>query len=214
MKKINYYKALEFASKKHKGSFRIGGEKYIIHPIAVSEILKDKGFDEEVQIIGLFHDLLEDTDATEKEIKMFGNDNVLKIVKLLTKEKDYKMDEYIKEISRNKIALNVKIADRLHNLRSAIAANKEFRRKYIVETLEYYYDLSKITSFFNEIKKALDKVNDSIPNKFYCSRCKHWIKKDYQAEKRTRDGKVICENCLIDYEISFDEYEDWLKNED
>jgi len=87
---MNYYKPLEFASKKHKGSIRIGGERYITHPIAVSEILKDEGFEEEVQIIGLFHDLLEDTDATEKEIKMFGNDNVLKIVKLLTKEKNYK----------------------------------------------------------------------------------------------------------------------------
>ena len=60
--------ALEFAKEKHKGQKRIGGDDYITHPIAVCEIVKNQGFDVSYQIAALFHDLLEDTDATEEEI--------------------------------------------------------------------------------------------------------------------------------------------------
>ena len=60
--------ALEFAKAKHKGQKRIGGDDYITHPIAVCEIVKSQGLDENYQIAALFHDLLEDTDATEEEI--------------------------------------------------------------------------------------------------------------------------------------------------
>ena len=60
--------ALEFAKEKHSGQKRIGGDDYITHPIAVCEIVKKQGFDENYLIAALFHDLLEDTDATEEEI--------------------------------------------------------------------------------------------------------------------------------------------------
>ena len=69
-----YLKALEFATQKHKGQFRKGGLDYITHPIAVANILKEKGYGEEEQIVGLFHDLLEDTDATEEQILALGGE--------------------------------------------------------------------------------------------------------------------------------------------
>ena len=81
----SYKLALEFAKAKHKGQKRIGGDDYITHPIAVSEIVKNQGFDEIYQIAALFHDLLEDTDATEDEILKYGNQQILEAVKLLTK---------------------------------------------------------------------------------------------------------------------------------
>ena len=56
--------AIEFASVKHEGQYRKGGAPYITHPVAVANILKEKGFNEDYQIAGIFHDLLEDTDAT------------------------------------------------------------------------------------------------------------------------------------------------------
>ena len=73
--------ALEFAKAKHKGQKRIGGDDYITHPIAVCEIVKNQGFDENYQIAALFHDLLEDTDATAEEILTYGSSEVLEAVK-------------------------------------------------------------------------------------------------------------------------------------
>ena len=103
--------ALEFAKAKHKGQKRIGGEDYITHPIAVCEIIKSQGFDESYQIAALFHDLLEDTDATGEEILKYGSPEILESVKLLTKEKGYVMSEYISAIKKNPIAFAVKAAD-------------------------------------------------------------------------------------------------------
>ena len=139
---MDYDKALRFAVKKHRMTpLRINGKEYFTHPVAVSEILRDKGFDVEVQIIGLFHDLLEDTDATEAEILDLSNNNVLEAVILLTKEEGYDMDEYIRRISANEKACAVKLADRIHNLLSSIDTPEEWRHEYYMDTLDYFCEL-------------------------------------------------------------------------
>ena len=149
-------RALDFATQKHKGQKRIGGEDYITHPITVYEMVKAQGYDEDFQITALFHDLLEDTNTTEEEILAYGNQNVLTAVKLLTKEKGYDMQKYIGDIKGNQSAFVVKSADRLHNLQSALVANVEFKRKYILETVDWYLDFSK------EIKRAVKKLAESL----------------------------------------------------
>ena len=155
---LSIEKALEFAAKKHSGQKRIGGEDYIIHPIAVSKIVKDWGYGAEYQITALFHDLLEDTDATEDEILALSNSEVLEAVKLLTKKKPCNMNAYITGIKRNKIAFVVKGADRLHNIRSAYCTSKRFRKKYVKETNEYYIDFTpEIKPAIDELEKSLDK---------------------------------------------------------
>ena len=148
--------AREFAKVKHKGQKRIGGEDYITHPIEVSEIVKNQGLDENYQITALFHDLLEDTDATEEEILKIGNQEILDAVKFLTKKKGYVMSEYISAIKSNPIAFAVKAADRLHNLQCAIVASEEFKRKYILETVDWYLDFSP------EIRKAVKRLAESL----------------------------------------------------
>ena len=148
--------ALAFAREKHEGQKRIGGDEYISHPIAVCEIVKAKGYGEDYQIAALFHDLLEDTDATEEEILRYGNEKVLTAVKLLTKSKGYVMQEYISAIKSNEIAFAVKAADRLHNLQCALVTDAEFKRKYILETLDWYLDFSP------EIKHAVKKLAESM----------------------------------------------------
>ena len=95
---VSVKRALEFASLKHSGQKRIGGKDYITHPIAVCEILKKQGYGVDYQITALFHDLLEDTNATENEILKYGNQDILNAVKLLTKEKGYDMKKYIEGI--------------------------------------------------------------------------------------------------------------------
>ena len=141
-KEKKYNRALKFATEKHKGQFRIGGLPYITHPIAVAQIVKEQGYDINVQIAALFHDLLEDTDATEQEIERLGGKHVLRAVKLLTKVNGYHMDEYVAEIKKNPIFFAVKGADRLHNLRCAICTDDNFKRRYVLESLDYYMSFS------------------------------------------------------------------------
>ena len=148
--------ALRFAKEKHNGQKRIGGDDYITHPIAVMEIVKSQGLDESYQIAALFHDLLEDTDATEDEILQIGNPEILEAVKLLTKAKGYDMAEYISSIKKNPIAFAVKAADRLNNLQCAIVTDEEFKRKYILETVDWYMDFSA------DIRKAVKKLAESL----------------------------------------------------
>ena len=152
----SYKHALEFAKAKHKGQKRIGGDDYVTHPIAVSEIVKNQGFDEIYQIAALFHDLLEDTDATEEEILKYGNKQILEAVNLLTKKKGYDMAEYINAIKQNPVAFAVKAADRLHNLQCAIVTDEEFKRKYILETVDWYLDFSI------DIRKAVKRLAESL----------------------------------------------------
>ena len=149
-------RAIEFASQKHKGQKRIGGNDYISHPIAVYEMVKKQGYGEDFQITALFHDLLEDTSATEDEILFYGGKSVLTAVKLLTKEKGYDMKSYIDGIKANPIAFAVKSADRLHNLQCALVTNTEFKRKYILDTVDWYLDFSK------EIKIAVKTLAESL----------------------------------------------------
>lgn len=149
-------RALVYATEKHKGQTRIGGDDYITHPVEVCRIVKEQGYGEDFQIAALFHDLLEDTDATEEEILEYGNPRILEAVKLLTKEPGYVMAEYIAAIKKNEIAKVVKAADRLHNLICAQTTDSEFKRKYILETVDWYLDFSE------EIRKAVKALAQSM----------------------------------------------------
>ena len=151
-----YEKALAFATLKHEGQTRKEGIPYITHPMAVAQMLAQQGYNEEYQLAGLFHDLLEDTDANEAEIIALAGQNVLEAVKLVTKEKGYNMADYMAKILENPMAKAVKIADRLHNLRCAVNANEAFRRRYIMESIEWYVSLS------DDIKTAVIDLNNIL----------------------------------------------------
>ncbi|MCQ2977771.1 MAG: HD domain-containing protein [archaeon] len=159
---MDYNLALEFATKKHMGQKRVGGDDYIIHPYTVSKYLKEKGYDENYQVAGLFHDLLEDTDATEEEILSYSNQDVLDAVIALTKKENYVKEEYFAGAFRNKIASEVKMADRLHNLRDAVKQDEAFKIKYIKETKDYFYPLIQGKDFEKEIIEAVNTLCNTI----------------------------------------------------
>lgn len=148
---------IEFIKMKHNGQTRKQGTPYYLHPLAVSKILKNNGFSDEYQIAALFHDLLEDTNTTYDEIKGISSEEIANAVKLVTKEKGYKMQEYIERIKNNDIAKMVKLADRLHNISETHLASKDFQEKYIKETKDWYIDLAKGTIFEALIKEELKK---------------------------------------------------------
>lgn len=152
---------VEFIKEKHSGQKRIQGTPYYLHPLEVSKMLARKGFSEEYQIVGLFHDLLEDTATTYEEILEISNSDIAEAVKLLTKEKEYVMSEYIGAIKQNQIAKMVKLADRIHNLSEAHLASKNFQKKYIQETEEWFLDLAKNTIFEQELIDVLNYLKQS-----------------------------------------------------
>ena len=157
--KIKIRRALQFAKKKHKGQFRAGGEEYITHPIAVCEYVKSWGYGVDFQICALFHDLLEDTDATYDEILKLGGGEVLEAVKALSKRPGYVMREYVDGIKKNEMAKVVKTADRIHNLKCATVTNDEFKRRYIEESRRWYADFSpEISALADNLEKTLDTV--------------------------------------------------------
>ncbi len=152
-----YEEALRYATEMHKGQYRKGGAEYITHPVAVAEIVREKGGDTDCIITALFHDLLEDTSADEREIERIGGKKVLNAVKLLTKTPGYVMKDYVDGIKSDPTAYLVKGADRLHNLRSACEGNKAFRRRYIAESEEWYMD------FLPEIPQAVEALRKTLP---------------------------------------------------
>lgn len=139
-KSDRYLQAYQYARKMHEGQTRMEGTPYIEHPLAVSQILEEKGYPVSFQICGLFHDLLEDTSASRQVIEDLGGRAVLEAVELLSKTEGYRMADYTAKILANPMAKAVKAADRLHNLRSAVNAPEKFRKKYIRETLDWYFD--------------------------------------------------------------------------
>lgn len=155
---MNIQKCIEFMKIKHEGQKRKQGTPYYTHPLAVCNLLKEKGFGEEYQIVGLFHDLLEDTVCTESEILELSNNDVLKAVKLLTKTEGYVMGEYIGNISKNNIAKMVKLADRIHNLSELKYTSNEFKEKYLKETQDWFIDLARDTIFEKDLMKVLEEI--------------------------------------------------------
>lgn len=152
----------QWAKEKHAGQTRKHGTPYYLHPFAVCDMLEEKGFGIEYQIPGLFHDLIEDTDATYEQIIKKTNKEIAQIVKLLTKEPGYKMEEYISRIKENEIARMVKLADRVHNLTESVFASIDFRIKYVEETKQHFLKLSQDTVFEKELINVIRKVEASI----------------------------------------------------
>lgn len=133
-----FAKALSFAAEKHVGQTRRDGSPYVYHPIKVAELLKDAGYDLNYQIAGLLHDVLEDTDATEDEVKAFGED-ILAAVKLVTRPEGMNEDAYVEAILQNRMATAVKNADKIHNMNDIITApDKEWAKRYVQKVKKHY----------------------------------------------------------------------------
>lgn len=104
-------KAMLIAYNAHVNQFDRAGVPYIYHPIHLAEQMKT----ETECIVALLHDVVEDTDVTFEELERCFPSEVIDALKLLTHDKTVDYMEYIKEIEKNEIARNVKIADLHHN---------------------------------------------------------------------------------------------------
>lgn len=162
-------KAYEYAKLMHKDQKRKSGEPYIIHPVNVAIILADLDMDVETIVSALLHDVVEDTPATYDDIKEMFSENVAKIVDGVTKlnKLNYKSSEAFQAESLRKmiLAMNndirviiVKLADRLHNLRTLEYMNEEKRKQKAQETIEIYAPLAGRLGIF-KIKWELEDLS-------------------------------------------------------
>lgn len=152
-----------FVIEKHKGQLRKQGIPYYLHPFEVARKLKEKGFDINYQVAGLFHDLIEDTDTTYEDILQISNKEIADVVKLVSKEDGYIMKDYIQRISENEMAKMLKLADRVSNLEDILKiVDNEFKLKYIKSTEKWYLDLAKGTIFEKEMKEQFHLVKQSL----------------------------------------------------
>lgn len=145
--------AFDLACEKHAGQLRKSGEPYVIHPIAVAEILASLGMDENTIVAGLLHDVVEDTDYTAEELRAeFGEevellvDGVTKLASLKFESKEERQAETLRKMflamSKDIRVLIIKLSDRLHNIRTINYMTHEKIQEKCKETLEIYAPLA------------------------------------------------------------------------
>ena len=154
-------KAYNFAFDVHKNQKRLSGDPYITHPIAVAAILCDLKVDTATITTALLHDTIEDTEATYSEVnKLFGKEiadlveGVTKISRLEDKSKEYSVAENFRKLilatSKDIRVLLVKLADRLHNMRTINnIIDPDKRLRIAKETMEIYSPLAERMGMHN-----------------------------------------------------------------
>ncbi len=162
-------KAVDFASLMHEGQTRASGEPYYTHPLEVAGILADMKMDTTTIVTAILHDTLEDTKATSEDIeKKFGSDvaslvnGVSKLTKIESQTVEGKQAENFRKLvlamSEDIRVLLVKLADRLHNMRTLQHIPKpEKRRRIARETLDIYAPLAERIGV-HKIKEELEDL--------------------------------------------------------
>lgn len=172
-------KAYRFGESAHEGQLRNSGEKFFIHPVNVAMILADLNMDTATIIAGLLHDVVEDTKISyEMIVEEFGEevanivDGVTKLKKLKYKTKQENQAENLRKMvlamSKDIRVIIVKLADRLHNMRTLEYMTAEKKKEKALETLEIYAPLAHRLGI-SKIKWELEDLSLRYlePEKYY-----------------------------------------------
>ncbi|MDO4860026.1 MAG: bifunctional (p)ppGpp synthetase/guanosine-3',5'-bis(diphosphate) 3'-pyrophosphohydrolase [Bacillota bacterium] len=208
-------KAYDTAEKMHEGQLRKSGEPYIIHPMAAAEILAELGMDEDTIVAGLLHDVVEDTEYTKDDLeKDFGSniallvDGVTKLGSIKFESKEERQAENLRKMflamSKDIRVLIIKLADRLHNLRTINYMNEQKIQDKCKETLEIYAPLASRLGMYNvkfELEDTALKYLD--PDAFQTLKENVSEKKD-QRQKNIDDVIDEIKDALKDVDINYE----------
>lgn len=166
------YDAYCFGLKSHEGQKRKSGEPYFNHCVAVATILADWGMDKNIVISGLLHDTIEDTSVTKDIVKNRYGDDILFLVESVTKLSDIRFNSRTHKKAENFMkmfisfandirAIIIKLADRLHNLRTITFLTKIKQRRLALESKEIFAPLAHRIGM-NNIKMEMEDIIFSI----------------------------------------------------
>jgi guanosine-3',5'-bis(diphosphate) 3'-pyrophosphohydrolase len=161
-------RAYEFGLKAHDGQTRKSGEPYIHHPLEVARILADMHMDYQTLSAAILHDVIEDTETVKEEIRSQFDDDIAELVdgvsKLTQIEFDSRAEAQAQNFRKMLMAMSndirvilVKLADRLHNMRTLGALKPEQRRRIARETLEIYAPIAQRLGI-NNIRLELEEL--------------------------------------------------------
>ena len=189
-------KAYDVAKKKHEGQFRKSGDPYIQHPVEVAYILATLHAGPDTIAAGLLHDVLEDTDMSKEEMAATFNKDVAEIVdgvtkisklKYMTKEKAlaHNHEKLLLAMAKDIRVILVKIADRLHNMRTIQFHSEEKQKRIAKETLDLYAPLAHRLGMYR-IKAELEDLSfKALEPEKYAE-----IAKEISFKKTERDEDV------------------------
>lgn len=160
--------AYNLAEQAHDGQVRKTGEPYIIHPLAVAQIVDEEfNLDTEIIMAALLHDVVEDTQYTSDDIRLMFGDTVAELVGVVTKQKKDKyvtskqvdnFNQMLNSFNYNINALLIKLADRLHNMRTLKSMKIEKQLKIAGETDFFYAPLANRLGLHN-VKTELENLS-------------------------------------------------------
>lgn len=162
-------RAYEMSREAHRHQTRTTGESYITHPVAVASVVADIGLDEASIIAALLHDAVEDTELTLAEITEIFGDEVANIVDGVTKldrlqfdsqeaQQAATMRKMLVAMARDLRVLIIKLADRLHNMRTLASSSPDKQQRVAQETLDIYAPLAHRLGM-QEIKQQLEDLS-------------------------------------------------------
>ena len=211
----NIRKAYELADEAHKEQKRVNGDPYILHPLAVAEILADMEIDTTTITASLLHDVVEDTEYMLEDIERIFGKEVAFLVDGVTKlnRLDYrtKEDQQVNSMRKMFLAMAkdirvvvIKLADRLHNMRTLKYMRSEKQKRIAQETLEIYAPLAHRLGIFN-IKWELEDLSFRYmePDKYY-DLVDQMKEKRKVREEIVNEAIVVLKKTLTESSISFE----------
>ncbi|MBS0154175.1 MAG: bifunctional (p)ppGpp synthetase/guanosine-3',5'-bis(diphosphate) 3'-pyrophosphohydrolase [Nitrospira sp.] len=206
-------KAYEFSAKAHEGQVRRSGEPYVKHPIAVAGVLTSLKTDVTAIVAGLLHDTLEDTVATAGELEReFGKDvvhlvdGVTKIGKITFKSSEEKQAENFRKMVLSMAddirVVIIKLADRLHNMRTLEHLSEKKRLEIAQETLEIYAPLANRIGV-GWVKNELEDLclKHLKPDVYEMLRVRV-AKRDEDRQQYIQEVRELVENALAEHGLS------------